>query len=328
MSLELFTLDSLRADVDAWVQGIELKKEPRNLYAPISYALSLGGKRLRPLMCVASCSLFKDDCSCARNAAMALEMFHNFTLLHDDVMDNSKLRRGQPTVHAKWNANTAILSGDQMLIEAYKLISDVDSPAATLILDVFNKTATEVCEGQQYDMDFEKQDNVSIDQYMEMIRLKTAVLLAASIKIGALIGGANITDTNALYDFGIQIGLAFQLQDDYLDVYGDEKTFGKPIGGDIVENKKTYLLISALQDASSAQKKEILQWIEKDNAVREEKIAAVTNLYNKIGVKEKTERKIEELLNKAMRMLSAMEISAEGKRFMADFVNMLVKRNK
>ncbi|MDO4461316.1 MAG: polyprenyl synthetase family protein [Bacteroidia bacterium] len=328
MTLETTTLDSFRADVDTWVKEIQFKKEPRNLYAPIIYSLSLGGKRLRPLMCVATCSLFRDDCSVARNAAMAIEMFHNFTLLHDDVMDNSQMRRGQPTVHAKWDANTAILSGDQMLIEAYKLISDVDSPAATLILDVFNKTATEVCEGQQYDMDFEKQDNVSVDQYMEMIRLKTAVLLAASIKIGALVGGANINDTNALYDFGINIGLAFQLQDDYLDVYGDEKTFGKPIGGDIIEGKKTFLLITALQDASSAQKKKLLHWLSTGNANRSEKIAAVTNLYNKIGVKEKTERKIDELLNKAMRMLSAMEISAEGKRFMADFVNMLVKRNR
>ncbi|MCQ2235761.1 MAG: polyprenyl synthetase family protein [Bacteroidales bacterium] len=328
MSLETFTLESLRADIEAWVKEIQFKKEPRNLYAPILYSLSLGGKRLRPLMCVATCSLFRDDTYNARNAAMAIEMFHNFTLLHDDVMDNSMLRRGQPTVHAKWDANTAILSGDQMLIEAYKLISDVDSPAATLILDVFNKTATEVCEGQQYDMDFEKQDNVTVDQYMEMIRLKTAVLLAASIKIGALIGGANITDTNALYDFGINIGLAFQLQDDFLDVYGDEKTFGKPIGGDIIEGKKTFLLITALQDASSSQKKELLQWLNNENANRSEKIAAVTNLYDKIGVKEKTENKIDELLNKAMRMLSAMEISAEGKRFMADFVSMLVKRNR
>ncbi len=328
MSLETFTLESLRADIEAWVKEIQFKKEPRNLYAPIIYSLSLGGKRLRPLMCVATCSLFRDDTYNARNAAMAIEMFHNFTLLHDDVMDNSMLRRGQPTVHAKWDANTAILSGDQMLIEAYKLISDVDSPAATLILDVFNKTATEVCEGQQYDMDFEKQDNVTVDQYMEMIRLKTAVLLAASIKIGALIGGANINDTNALYDFGINIGLAFQLQDDFLDVYGDEKTFGKPIGGDIIEGKKTFLLITALQDASSSQKKELLQWLSNENADRSEKIAAVTNLYDKIGVKEKTENKIDELLNKAMRMLSAMEISAEGKRFMADFVSMLVKRNR
>ena len=194
---------------------------------------------MRPVMCIASCALFKDDYSQAKKAALAIEMFHNFTLLHDDVMDNSQLRRGQPTVMARWNTNTAILSGDQMLIEAYKLISDVDSPSVSLILETFNQTATEVCEGQQYDMDFEKQTDVTIAQYMEMIRLKTAVLLAASIKIGALVGGANIHDTKALYDFGINIGLAFQLQDDLLDVYGDEKVFGKPIGGDIMEGKKT-----------------------------------------------------------------------------------------
>lgn len=324
----MLSLDTIRTDVDNWVKELDLKKEPRNLYTPITYSLSLGGKRLRPLMCVATCALFKDDYSPAKNAALAIEMFHNFTLLHDDVMDNSMLRRGQPTVHAKWNTNTAILSGDQMLIEAYKLIADVDSPAAALILDTFSQTATEVCEGQQYDMDFESQDNVTVDQYLEMIRLKTAVLLAASIKIGALIGGANVNEINALYDFGINIGLAFQLQDDYLDVYGDEKVFGKPIGGDIIENKKTFLLITALQDAPSIQKKELVQWLEKTNADRSEKIAAVTNLYNKIGVKEKAGRKIDELLNKAMRMLSAMEISAEGKRFMADFVNMLVKRDR
>ncbi|MCF0190667.1 MAG: polyprenyl synthetase family protein [Marinilabiliaceae bacterium] len=323
----MISIETIRTDVDNWLKELEFKREPRSLYTPITYSLSLGGKRLRPVMCIASCALFKDDYSQAKKAALAIEMFHNFTLLHDDVMDNSQLRRGQPTVMARWNTNTAILSGDQMLIEAYKLISDVDSPSVSLILETFNQTATEVCEGQQYDMDFEKQTDVTIAQYMEMIRLKTAVLLAASIKIGALVGGANIHDTKALYDFGINIGLAFQLQDDLLDVYGDEKVFGKPIGGDIMEGKKTYLLITALEDANSTQKKELLKWIENSDAKREEKIKEVTNLYNQIGVKEKTELKIDELMNKAMRMLIAMEISAEGKRFMADFVASLIKRN-
>ena len=252
--------------------------------------------------------------------------YNNFTLLHDDVMDHADLRRNKPTVCSKWNTSVAILSGDAMLIDAYQTISQVDSPAFSLIINTFTKTAMEVCEGQQYDMDFETQEEVSVDQYMEMIRLKTAVLIAASIKIGALIGGATDAETEILYNFGINMGLAFQLQDDLLDTYGDETTFGKAIGGDIVENKKTFLLITALERATTTQKRELTKWLEAVSPKREQKIEAVRNIYDQIGVKALTEQRINELQNEAMARLREMDISAEGKRFFADFADSIFKR--
>lgn len=324
----MFQIENLRKEVEQWLKELNLKRQPQGLYEPIEYSLSLGGKRIRPVMCLAACALFNDDYQTAKPAALAIEMFHNFTLLHDDVMDCASLRRNKPTVCAKWDDNTAILSGDQMLIEAYKLISQVDSPAFSLVLSTFNQVAGEVCEGQQYDMDFEKSTEVTIDEYMEMIRLKTAVLLAASTKIGALIGGASDSETTDLYNFSINIGLAFQLQDDLLDTYGDEATFGKQIGGDIMENKKTFLLISALENANSHQKEQLIEWITMENPSRDEKVTAVRNLYNAIGVRAMAEKKINELTEAAMKILRTMEISAEGKRFFADFAESLIKRNR
>lgn len=322
----MLSLETLRKDVEEGLQKLDYKRNPEGLYEPITYSMSLGGKRIRPVMCLAACALFDDDISKAMPAALAIEIFHNFTLLHDDVMDKASIRRNKPTVCTKWNNNVAILSGDAMMIEAYKLIAHTDSPAFSLILNTFSQTAIEVCEGQQYDMDFETRNNVTLNEYMEMIRLKTAVLLAGSIKIGALIGGATDADTQLLYDFGIKIGLAFQLQDDLLDTYGDETTFGKAIGGDIMENKKTYLLISALEGANTEQKRELYNWLANQNADRQTKINSVRALYDAIGVRKKTEDKITELFDSASNILRSMEISAEGKRFLVDFANSLIKR--
>ncbi len=324
----MLSIESLRNEVEQWIKELDLKRTPQSLYTPIEYSLSLGGKRIRPVMCLATCSLFTDDYQAAKPAALAIEMFHNFTLLHDDVMDKATVRRNKPTVCAKWNNNVAILSGDQMLIESYRLLAQTDSPAYSLIFDTFNQVATEVCEGQQYDMDFEKSNEVSISDYMEMIRKKTAVLIAGSVKIGALVGGAAEAEVNALYKFAENIGLAFQLQDDLLDPYGDEKTFGKKIGGDIVENKKTFLLVTALEKASPQQARELTQWLNAEKFAPEEKIVAVRNIYDAVGVKAITEARINQLFDEAMGILREMEISAEGKRIFANFIESLIKRTR
>lgn len=326
----MLSSDTLLKEIEQGIKEFGFPEKPRALYEPIEYSMSLGGKRLRPIMCLAACSLFTDDYQKAMPAALAIEMFHNFTLLHDDVMDNADLRRNQPTVKAKYGQNTAILSGDEMLIEAYKLLAQTDSPMFSLIMNTFNTTATQVCEGQQYDMDFESRTDVTLDEYLEMIKLKTAVLLAGATKIGALIGGGSNKEVQALYDFSIGIGLAFQLQDDLLDTFGDEKTFGKAIGGDIMENKKTYLLISALQNANTEQRGELIKWINKDRSlvVREEKVAAIRDLYEATGAHEITEAKMEELHQNAMSTLREMDISAQGKRFFADFADALLKRKR
>ncbi len=325
----MLSIDALRKEVEQWLKEYAAsKREPRGLYEPLEYSLTLGGKRIRPVICLASCALFTDNYRIAKPVALALEVFHNFTLLHDDLMDNSSLRRNKPTVCAKWDANTAVLSGDLMMIESYRLLAQTDSPVYSQIYDTFTRTAIEVCEGQQFDMEFESRDDVTVDEYMEMIRLKTAVLFAASVKIGAMVGGAYGKDCDALYSFASDLGLAFQLRDDLLDTYGDEATFGKAIGGDIMENKKTYLLISALDNATSAQRERLQEWIGKVNPVRDEKVKAVTAIYDAIGVKSMTEKKINELYNKAMQTLREMEISAEGKRFFADFADGLLSRNR
>lgn len=324
----MISIDSLQKELEEKLKSLNWNKNPQGLYTPVEYSIALGGKRVRPVMCLASCLLFTDDYQKAMPAAIAIEIFHNFTLLHDDVMDKADIRRGNPTVWKKWDANTAILSGDAMLIEAYKLLAQTDSPAFAMILNTFNQTALEVCEGQQYDMEFESRDNVTIAEYMEMIRLKTAVLLAGAVKIGALIGGAADADTEALYNFAIKLGLAFQLQDDLLDTYGDEKTFGKAIGGDIMENKKTYLLISAIERARPEQLNAIRAWIAEENPKREEKVEAIRNIYDEIGVKNMTEEKINQLFTQAIQIVREMNISAEGKLFFTEFANKLLKRNK
>ena len=287
-------------DINKAIESLDWSKEPQGLYEPIAYTLAAGGKRLRPTLALTAAEaimngglLNGDAIENTLPAAMALEVFHNFTLLHDDVMDHAEVRRGRPTVHVKWNENTAILSGDQMLIEAYKLLSNVPADKLPQVLKWFNEMATGICEGQQYDVDFEHMSQVSIEDYMKMIELKTSVLLANAMRIGGYIAGADEAQQKALYQFGLHIGLAFQIQDDILDVYGDPKTFGKAIGGDICSNKKTFLLLTAMETADAESKAELLQWLMATDR-NEEKIAAVTAIYNRLNVREAAEATMEE----------------------------------
>ena len=294
-------------DINKEIAQLNWNKEPRGLYEPIEYTLASGGKRLRPHLAIIAAEAVingglinsMDD---VLPAALALEVFHNFTLVHDDVMDRAEVRRGQETVHVKWNDNTAILSGDQMLIEAYKLLAQVPAPKLPQVLKWFNEMATGVCEGQQYDMEFEHMNQVSIEDYLKMIELKTSVLLAYAMRIGGYIAGASPAQQEALYQYGLNIGIAFQIQDDILDVYGDPKTFGKAIGGDICCNKKTILLLTALETTDAESKAELLQWLMATEQ-KEEKIAAVTALYNRLGVREACEVVLEEYTSKALAQL-------------------------
>ena len=287
--------------------------EPHGLYDPIAYVLSLGGKRIRPACALMACQMFSGSSKAALYPALALEVFHNFTLLHDDIMDKADMRRGQPTVHMKWNDNTAILSGDAMLIKAYQLLAKCDPKDFQAIIDIFSRTAVEVCEGQQYDMDFESRNDVSVSEYMEMIRLKTAVLLAASLQIGAICGGAKASDAKLLYQYGIAIGLAFQLKDDLLDVWGDVKKFGKKIGGDICCNKKTFLLINACEKADAEQKRELERWLSMEQFDRDEKVAAVTKLYEDLGIKSLAEQSMRDYYDRSIKALDKLSVDRERK---------------
>lgn len=299
-------------DINKAIESLNWQKEPRGLYEPIEYTLASGGKRLRPTLALTAAEAIingglinGDALEQTLPAALALEVFHNFTLLHDDVMDRAEVRRGRPTVHVKWNDNTAILSGDQMLIEAYKLLSDVPADKLPKVLKWFNEMATGICEGQQLDVDFEHMNQVSIDDYMRMIELKTSVLLAYAMKIGGYIAGANEAQQEALYQYGLHIGLAFQIQDDILDVYGDPKTFGKAIGGDICCNKKTILLLTALETTDAESKAELLQWMMASDC-NEQKIAAVTEIYNRLGVREACEVVMEQHTSLALAQLDRL----------------------
>jgi len=295
--------ESLRKEVEKIASA-----SPAGLYAPIKYTLEAGGKRLRPALVLLSTNIFKEDISKAIPAATAIEIFHNFTLLHDDMMDNAVLRRGNPTVHKKYGENTAILSGDAMSILAFRYLGE--SPALILpeILSLFTKTSLEVCEGQQYDMEFEERDNVSVEEYIEMIRLKTAVLIACSLKMGSIIGNASDEEANLLYDFGINIGLAFQLQDDWLDVYGDPEVFGKKIGGDIRENKKTYLLLKALELAHGKNREELLKWLTITDEDNDEKVSGVTRIFNETEVDKKAKELMISYHKKAIDCLERLDI--------------------
>ena len=292
-------------DINKAIESLDWSKEPKGLYEPIGYALASGGKRIRPTLALIASALFDGKEEEVLPAALALEVFHNFTLLHDDVMDRADVRRGRPTVHVKWDDNTAILSGDQMLIEAYKLIAKVPSDKVQGTLRMFNDMATGICEGQQYDVDFEHSAEVQLADYMKMIELKTSVLLAYALKIGAYIAGAKETQLEALYQFGLHIGLAFQIQDDILDVYGDPKTFGKAIGGDICCNKKTFLLLTALAKADATSKAELQQWLSVTDR-DQEKIAAVTALYDRLGVRAAGEAAMEEHTAFALKQLDTL----------------------
>ncbi len=286
-------------DVNAEIGKLDWSREPRGLYEPIGYTLAAGGKRVRPQLALLATKLFGGNEEDVLPAALALEVFHNFTLLHDDVMDKAQVRRGRPTVHVKWNANTAILSGDQMMIEAYKLLSRVPEKKLAKTLRLFNQMATEICEGQQYDVDFESREDVTIPEYMEMIRLKTSVLLATALRIGAYIAGATDEQQEQIYNYGIHLGLAFQIQDDMLDCYGDQATFGKAIGGDIAENKKTYLWLTAAQKGAIDE----LAMREESMTQRFERILAI---YDRLGVKAAAQEAIRLQTNQAINCLDAL----------------------
>ena len=322
------TFNEISQILSTELSQINWSKEPRGLYEPIGYVLSMGGKRIRPVLTLMACNLFSDDLQPAVNSALGLEIFHNFTLLHDDIMDKADVRRGQPTVHKKWDDNTAILSGDVMQISAYQFMAQTPAAQLKRSLDLFSCTAAEICEGQQYDVEFEHRDRVEADEYLEMIRLKTAVLLGASLQIGAWIGGAEDEDAQLLYDFGINIGLAFQLKDDLLDVYGDAATFGKKIGGDILCNKKTYMLIHALENAQGNDAEELNYWLAvSDSNLSENKILAVTSLYNKLGVKQICEDKMQFFYSKAVANLEKVSILENKKEELRKIADKLMFRN-
>ena len=307
----MLAFNDILQKIEHEIAQLQFTNPPKSLYEPIEYILSLGGKRIRPALVLMACNLYKENIECAVKPALGLEVFHNFTLLHDDLMDEADKRRNQPTVHKVWNANTAILSGDAMLIAAYRLIGETGQESLKAILDLFTTTALEICGGQQYDMEFESRTDVEEAEYIEMIRLKTAVLLACGLKMGAILGHASDMDAEHLYQFGINIGLAFQLQDDLLDVYGDTATFGKNIGGDISCNKKTCMLINALRLASPTQRVELDHWISKKTFDPAEKIAAVTAIYNELQLKELSEQKIQAFYELAMNHLNALSVAPE-----------------
>lgn len=319
------TLPEIQTILSTEIEKINLEKNPHGLYEPIRYILSLGGKRIRPTLTLLACNLFSDDIHPAVNAALGLEIFHNFTLLHDDIMDKADVRRGQPTVHKKWNENTAILSGDAMQILAYQYMTNIPEWNLSKVLNAFSQMAVEICEGQQFDMEFESREDVSADEYLNMIRLKTAVLLGTALKIGAWIGGSNDKDAELLYDFGINIGLAFQLKDDLLDVYGNEKTFGKKIGGDISCNKKTYLLIQAKNLAKGKDAEELAFYL-KTTKASEEKIKAVTDLYNRLDVEKICEERMNFYYDKAVASLEKVSALAEKKQELRNLAQKMMTR--
>jgi geranylgeranyl diphosphate synthase, type II len=322
----MFTADELLKKINEFLDHLPYEREPKSLYEPVRYALSMGGKRIRPTLMLMAYNLFKDDPERILMQAVGLETYHNYTLLHDDLMDNADLRRGHETVHKHWDANTAILSGDSMLVLSYQRMAAGLTDKLKPVLDTFTETALEIGEGQQYDMEFETRDDVAEDEYIEMIRLKTSVLLACALKIGALMADAPKADADNLYKFGEQIGLAFQLQDDYLDVYGDSKVFGKEIGGDITSNKKTFMLINAFNHADTEQRKELQRWVAATTFDRKEKVAAVTRLYNEIGVDQMARDRIAYYFEQSRKYLDATQVAPERKEQLRLYAQKMMKR--
>ena len=327
MHYPIKSFETISAIVNEALSTIDLNKQPSGLYEPIAYTINLGGKRIRPALTLMAFNLFHDDVSQAVMPALGIEFFHNFTLLHDDIMDKALVRRGQPTVHVKWDENTAILSGDLMQIIAYELMRQAPEKALQDVLQLFNATAIQVCEGQQYDMEYESREDVTPEEYIEMIRLKTAVLLACALKIGAIIGGASKQDAQYLYDFGIHIGLAFQLKDDLLDVYGTPETFGKELGGDILCNKKTYLLIYAKKLASGELQKSLNYWLTAEKPNQNEKITAITNIYNQLNVKKICEDAMDFYFNEAIAILDKVGVKKDKKQALRNLAENLMHRN-
>lgn len=323
----MFTASELLDMVRAHIAELQFTRTPKGLYDPVTYVLSLGGKRIRPVLMLMAYNLFREDVKSILQPATGIEVYHNYTLLHDDLMDRADKRRGKPTVHKVWNDNVAILSGDAMLVLAYQFMAQCPSEKLKEVLDLFSLTALEICEGQQMDMEFEQRNDVSEAEYIEMIRLKTSVLLAASLKIGAVLGGASKGDADYLYDFGVNLGLAFQLKDDLLDVYGDSARFGKNIGGDILCNKKTYLVIKAFEHADKEQASQLDDWFNRQTFDPQQKIEAVTRLYNQIGVRELCEAKIVEYSRRASESLRLVDVPAENKRELEKLMEELMYRD-
>lgn len=322
----MYNISQLQDLINKEIAEKQYPGKPAELYEPIRYIMALGGKRMRPALLLMACDLFEGSIMKALQPAVGIEVFHNFTLVHDDIMDKAPLRRGNPTVHEKWNDCIAILSGDVMLVQAYQLMMSVDDSILREVLNIFSEMATGVCEGQQTDMNFETLQEVSIKEYLEMIRLKTAVLLAGSMKIGALIGKAEQEHANAIYQFGENLGLAFQLQDDILDVYGDPEKFGKQVGGDIIANKKTFLLIKALELAEDLDKEELSYWLNEENADPEVKVNAVTEIYSRLGVRQLAEHQMNTFAEKALSSLEQIPANYEKKKALRVFAEQLLVR--
>jgi len=314
--------------VNDYLAQLPYERKPQSLYEPIKYVLSMGGKRVRPVLMLLAYDMFKDNPESILSSACALETYHNYTLLHDDLMDNADLRRGHETVHRKWDANTAILSGDSMLVLAYERMAQCPKEKLAEVLSLFTETALEIGEGQQYDMEFENRTDVTEAEYIEMIRLKTSVLLACAVKMGAILADASAEDADNLYKFGEQIGLAFQLQDDFLDVYGDSAVFGKAIGGDITSNKKTFMLINAFNHATAEQREELTRWITAEQFDAAEKIAAVTRLYNEIGIDRMAKEKIEYYFAQSTQYLARVNVPEERKQELIAYTHEMMKREK
>jgi geranylgeranyl diphosphate synthase, type II len=323
----MFTSEQLLEKIKSALTEVEYTGQPQELYKPISYTLDLGGKRIRPVMVLMSCDMFGGNVDMAINSAIAIEVFHNFTLLHDDIMDNAAIRRGKPTVFKKWNANVAILSGDTMFAIAYKHLAKSDNKVLQNVLSIFTTAAIEVCEGQQFDMNYETIEKVSIPEYIEMIRLKTGVLIAASLKTGAVVAGASKEDVDNIYKFGECVGLAFQLKDDLLDVYGEEDTFGKQIGGDIMTNKKTFLYIKALQEAKGDDLALLKKYFAVTDADRTEKVKSVTEIYDRLKVKEATIDLINEYYIRAQFYFDALTIDPSRKTVLKKYSDDLMNRD-
>ena len=324
--MKTYTAPQLLDKINAYLEQMPYMRPPKGLYEPIAYELSLGGKRIRPVLMLMAYNIYKEDVERILPQAAGLETYHNHTLLHDDVMDKADMRRNKPTVHNVWNDNTAILSGDAMLILAYRLMAEGLTDRLAEVMHIFTETTMEICEGQQWDMEFENRMDVKVDEYIEMIRLKTSVLLAAALKIGACLAGAPAEEAQKLYDFGVKMGLAFQLQDDWLDVYGDPKVFGKNIGGDILCNKKTYMLITALEQADEDQRKELERWLTATDFIPAEKISAVTALYNNIGVGKRCEEMVEAYYSDGLAVLDSIALPEERKQALKDFACSLMNR--
>ncbi len=322
----MYTSDELLKKVNEALEALTYDRQPMSLYEPIRYVLSLGGKRVRPVLMMLAYNLFREDPERIMTQAIGLETYHNFTLLHDDLMDHADMRRGHETVHKRWNPNQAILSGDTMLLQAFERIEACEVDKVKEVFATFLQTTYEIGEGQQLDVEFETRNDVTEDEYIEMIRLKTSVLLACAVKIGAILAGASVEDQHNLYKFGEQIGLAFQLQDDLLDVYGDPKVFGKNIGGDITSNKKTYMLINAVNRADEAQRKELMGWINAETFDRDEKVKAVTALYDQIGIRQLCEQKMEACYAEAQRYLAQVSVAEDRKAELKAYAAAMMKR--